>query len=158
MLATQSSTNMDWRLIAEDLPCLENLDISSTHIHDISPLRKCKNRLKSLSMYNLLASNQDEVVPVLCDLTKTRAPRRVRRFLNAAICEHEQWEVCHSAVAGADKDFTMSDVTGYIWQGGSQGRNAQVSVVHVCTCYCNYVPKSNSRQIVFSVSDCNPFV
>ncbi|KAK3092105.1 hypothetical protein FSP39_025250 [Pinctada imbricata] len=57
-------------IIAEDLPCLENLDISSTHIHDISPLRKCKNRLKSLSMYKLLAANQDEVVPILFELTK----------------------------------------------------------------------------------------
>lgn len=57
-------------IIAEDLPCLENLDISSTHINDISPLRKCRSRLKSLSMYNLRAANKDDVVPVLYDLTK----------------------------------------------------------------------------------------
>ncbi|XP_069126204.1 protein zyg-11 homolog B-like [Argopecten irradians] len=57
-------------IIAEDLPCLESLDISCTQINDISPLRKCRDRLKSLSMYNLRASNKDDVVPVLFDLTK----------------------------------------------------------------------------------------
>ncbi|XP_021353883.1 protein zyg-11 homolog B-like [Mizuhopecten yessoensis] len=57
-------------IIAEDLPCLESLDISCTQINDISPLRKCRDRLKSLSMYNLRAANKDDVVPVLYDLTK----------------------------------------------------------------------------------------
>lgn len=57
-------------IIAEDLPCLESLDISSTPINDISPLRKCRERLKYLSLYNLQASNTEDVVPVLCDLTK----------------------------------------------------------------------------------------
>jgi Zyg-11 family protein len=40
-------------IVVEDLPRLENLDISSTRVDDISPLRKCKNRLKHLAMYNL---------------------------------------------------------------------------------------------------------
>lgn len=40
-------------IIAEDLPGLESIDISGTAINDVSPLRKCKDRLKSLSMYNL---------------------------------------------------------------------------------------------------------
>ncbi|XP_025110002.1 protein zyg-11 homolog B-like [Pomacea canaliculata] len=59
-------------IIAEDLPCLENLDISSTLISDISSLRKCKDRLKMLSMYNLQLSNNDEVVTVLCELAHLR--------------------------------------------------------------------------------------
>ncbi|XP_064606209.1 protein zyg-11 homolog B-like [Liolophura sinensis] len=57
-------------IIAEDLPNLEKLDISGTLINDISPLRKLKDRLRSLSMYNLRASHTEEVVPVLCELTK----------------------------------------------------------------------------------------
>lgn len=57
-------------IIAEDLPCLENLDISGTPVNDISPLRKCKDRLKSLCMYNLRAANTEEIVPILCELTK----------------------------------------------------------------------------------------
>ncbi|XP_055956533.1 protein zyg-11 homolog B isoform X1 [Patella vulgata] len=57
-------------IIAEDLPCLESLDISGTPINDISPLRKCKDRLKMLSMYNLMISNTEEMVSVLCELSK----------------------------------------------------------------------------------------
>ncbi|ESP03618.1 hypothetical protein LOTGIDRAFT_137121 [Lottia gigantea] len=57
-------------IIAEDLPCLECLDISGTPINDISPLRKCKDRLKMLSMYNLVISNTDDLVTILCELHK----------------------------------------------------------------------------------------
>lgn len=59
-------------IIAEDLPCLENLDISSTPISDVSALRKCKYRLKSLSLYNLQLPNSPETVSVLCELTHLR--------------------------------------------------------------------------------------
>lgn len=59
-------------IIAEDLPCLENLDISGTPISDISPLRKCKDRLKSLAMYNLQLPNSEDVVSVLCELSHLR--------------------------------------------------------------------------------------
>lgn len=57
-------------IIAEDLPRLENLDISDTLIDDISALRKCKDRLKYLSMYCLRAAQTCDMVPVLCELTK----------------------------------------------------------------------------------------
>ncbi|KAK3611985.1 hypothetical protein CHS0354_011644 [Potamilus streckersoni] len=57
-------------IIAEDLPCLESLDISSTAIDDILPLRKCKERLKYLSMYQLRAAHTCDIVSVLCELTK----------------------------------------------------------------------------------------
>lgn len=57
-------------IIAEDLPKLENLDISDTLIDDISALRKCKERLKFLSMYSLRAAQTCDIVPVLCELTK----------------------------------------------------------------------------------------
>lgn len=40
-------------IVCEDLPQLEALDISNTSVDDISSLRKCKNRLKSLAMCNL---------------------------------------------------------------------------------------------------------
>ena len=41
-------------------------------MNDISPLRKCKDRLKSLSLYGckLPASTSDTVTSVLCDLTE----------------------------------------------------------------------------------------
>ncbi|WAR24138.1 ZYG11-like protein [Mya arenaria] len=57
-------------IIAEDLPKLENLDISVTPIDDISALRKCKERLKFLSMYSLRAAQTSDMVPVLSELTK----------------------------------------------------------------------------------------
>ena len=47
-------------ILIEDLPLLENLDISSTLVDDLSPLKKCKDRLKSLSMYNLKVSSIEE--------------------------------------------------------------------------------------------------
>ena len=59
-------------IIAEDLPCLESLDISSTHISDISPLRKCKDRLKSLCMYNLQLPSSDDTASILCELVHLR--------------------------------------------------------------------------------------
>lgn len=55
-------------IVAQDLPLLEVLDISATRIKDISPLIRCRDRLKSLTMYNLKGLNCEEVVPVLCQL------------------------------------------------------------------------------------------
>ncbi|XP_014245907.1 protein zyg-11 homolog B-like isoform X2 [Cimex lectularius] len=59
-------------IVVEDLPHLESLDISSTRVDDISPLRKCKHRLKHLVMYNLkfiiIASCED----VLLELKELR--------------------------------------------------------------------------------------
>ncbi|KAM7287261.1 protein zyg-11 homolog B [Ixodes scapularis] len=55
-------------IVATDLPLLEVLDISATRIKDISPLVRCRDRLKSLSMYNLKSLSCEEVVPVLCQL------------------------------------------------------------------------------------------
>ncbi|CAL1542443.1 unnamed protein product [Lymnaea stagnalis] len=55
-------------IIAEDLPCLEVLDISSTEINDISPLKKCKNRLRSLSMYNLQLHKNSDPIGVVNEL------------------------------------------------------------------------------------------
>lgn len=40
-------------IVIEDLPHLEVLNISGTQVSDISSLRKCRDRLKSLYMYNL---------------------------------------------------------------------------------------------------------
>jgi hypothetical protein len=40
-------------LVVEDLPYLENLNISCTKVNDISALRKCRERLKYLSMFGL---------------------------------------------------------------------------------------------------------
>ena len=59
-------------MIADDLPVLESLDISCTPVSDITPLRKCKSRLKSLFMYNLRASHNEDIVPVLCELCHLR--------------------------------------------------------------------------------------
>ena len=59
-------------IITEDLPALESLDISGTPINDLTPLRKCKDRLKSLTMYNLRASHSGEIVSVLCELSNLR--------------------------------------------------------------------------------------
>lgn len=55
-------------IIAEDLPCLEVLDISNTEINDISPLRKCKRRLRSLSMYNLHLNCNSDPIGVVSEL------------------------------------------------------------------------------------------
>jgi len=59
-------------LVVEDLPCLNSLDISCTKVNDISPLRKCKDRLRSLSLYGckLPATATDSVVSVLVELSE----------------------------------------------------------------------------------------
>lgn len=40
-------------IVVDDLPLLRALNISATRVRDISALRKCANRLTSLSVYNL---------------------------------------------------------------------------------------------------------
>lgn len=55
-------------IIVEDLPFLESLNISKTKISDISPLKKCKTRLRSLSMYNLSTSANSDFIPVIWNL------------------------------------------------------------------------------------------
>lgn len=59
------------RIVCEDLPQLEVLDISNTSVDDITPLRKCKNRLKSLALYNVKISNES-VISVLLTLKELR--------------------------------------------------------------------------------------
>ncbi|KAL3870669.1 hypothetical protein ACJMK2_038714 [Sinanodonta woodiana] len=54
-------------IIANQLPCLEVLNISCTRISEISPLRRCRDRLKCLSMYNLNIGSDS--IPVLTQLT-----------------------------------------------------------------------------------------
>lgn len=60
--------NHGLEIITTDLPCLEHLDISSTRVTDISAVRKCKDRLKSLSIYNIRPVNEDEVIPILFEM------------------------------------------------------------------------------------------
>lgn len=55
-------------IVAQDLPLLEVLDISGTRIKDISPLLRCRERLRSLSMYNLKSCGGEEAV--LCQLQR----------------------------------------------------------------------------------------
>ncbi|KAL1415664.1 hypothetical protein MTO96_029084 [Rhipicephalus appendiculatus] len=55
-------------IVAQDLPLLEALDISGTRIKDISPLLRCRDRLRSLSMYNLKSCGGEEAV--LCQLQR----------------------------------------------------------------------------------------
>ncbi|GFQ78435.1 protein zyg-11 homolog B [Trichonephila clavata] len=56
------------QIIASDLPCLESLNISGTLVSDISHLRNCKDRLKSLTMYNLKLSCLKDSVQVVSEL------------------------------------------------------------------------------------------
>lgn len=59
-------------IVVEDLPLLESLDISCTRVDDISPLRKCKDRLKALTMYNLKISGCGNMISVLLELNELR--------------------------------------------------------------------------------------
>lgn len=59
-------------IVVEDLPHLESLDISCTKVDDITPLKKCKNRLKTLSMYNLQINESANLISVLLELNELR--------------------------------------------------------------------------------------
>lgn len=59
-------------IIANELHRLENLDISGTKVNIISPLLVCKDRIKSLSMYNLLISQCRGTEKILCQLRELR--------------------------------------------------------------------------------------
>ncbi|KAI4503158.1 hypothetical protein M0802_002202 [Mischocyttarus mexicanus] len=58
-------------IVVEDLRLLENLDISCTRVDDITPLKKCKDRLKTLTMYNVKISGET-LIPVLLELNELR--------------------------------------------------------------------------------------
>lgn len=60
-------------IVVEDLHLLENLDISCTRVDDITPLKKCKDRLKSLSMYNLKLNARVNISSVLLELNQLRS-------------------------------------------------------------------------------------
>ncbi|XP_012283903.1 protein zyg-11 homolog B [Orussus abietinus] len=58
-------------IVVEDLPLLENLDISCTRVDDITPLKKCKDRLKTLTMFNLKIACANSM-SVLLELNELR--------------------------------------------------------------------------------------
>lgn len=62
--------NHGLEIISEDLRHLECLDLSETRVSEISPLRKCRNRLRALTLYNLKIS--DAAIPVILDLPHLR--------------------------------------------------------------------------------------
>lgn len=62
--------NHGLEIIVEDLRHLECLDLSETRVSEISPLRKCRNRLRALIMHNLKIS--DAAIPVILDLHRLK--------------------------------------------------------------------------------------
>lgn len=57
------------KIVVEDLPALQSLNISATRVRDLTPLRKCRSRLKCLSMYNLRPNPcGSDFAAVLCEL------------------------------------------------------------------------------------------
>ena len=62
--------NHGLEIIVEDLRHLECLDLSETRVSEISPLRKCRNRLRALVMHNLKIS--DAAIPVILDLPRLK--------------------------------------------------------------------------------------
>lgn len=56
-------------MVADDLPLLEHVDVSCSKVSDVSPLRKCRGRLKSLSMYNLDLSHGEALTEMLAQLS-----------------------------------------------------------------------------------------
>lgn len=61
--------NHSLEIITQDLNHLEYLDISGTRVSDVVALLRLKN-LKFLLMYNMRASLTDDIISVVCDLTK----------------------------------------------------------------------------------------
>ncbi|XP_076650034.1 protein zyg-11 homolog B [Halictus rubicundus] len=62
----------DLEIVVNDLPLLENLDISCTKVDDITPLKNCKNRLKTLYMYDLKINENAKLFSVLLELNELR--------------------------------------------------------------------------------------
>lgn len=62
--------NHGLEIIVDDLRYLECLDLSETRVSEISPLRKCRNRLRTLVMHNLKIS--DAAIPVIVDLPRLK--------------------------------------------------------------------------------------
>jgi len=59
------------KIVVDDLPMLENLDISSTLVRDVTSLSPCRTRLRQLLMYNVRL-NSSSSVDVLRSLSALR--------------------------------------------------------------------------------------
>ena len=49
------------KIIVDDLPLLESIDISSTQVRDVTSLSQCRSRLRRLLMYNVRLSDSSSV-------------------------------------------------------------------------------------------------
>lgn len=81
-------------IVVEDLPLLESLDISCTKVDDITPLKKCKNRLKTLNMYNLKINESADLISVLLELNELR---------NLDISDEKNYTHAVNSVLGPEK-------------------------------------------------------
>lgn len=57
-------------VISQELVYLELLDMSSTRVANISPLVRLKNTMKFLYMYNMSLTLTDEIIAIICSMTK----------------------------------------------------------------------------------------
>jgi len=57
-------------MVADDLPLLQDLDISGTCVDDVNALRRLRRRLRSLTMYSLRLVNEESLAEVLNQLTE----------------------------------------------------------------------------------------
>ncbi|KAK6179412.1 hypothetical protein SNE40_011778 [Patella caerulea] len=62
--------NEGLEVIARELNCLEHIDISLTKVTDISPLRKCKEKIKVLAMFGVEVSDSEQTGSILLELTR----------------------------------------------------------------------------------------
>ena len=62
--------NHSFDIVTQELSCLESLDMSCTRVGDFIPLTRLKHQLKSLYMYNMRAPLNDDIIPIICCLTK----------------------------------------------------------------------------------------
>ena len=57
-------------IVTQELSCLQSLNMSCTRVGEFAPLTRLKHQLKSLYMYNMRAPLNDDIIPIVCCLTK----------------------------------------------------------------------------------------
>lgn len=65
-----SFNNHSLDIICQDLTRIEYLDISGTKVNELSPLLRLRDTLRSLHMYHMRAALNDDLVPIVCSLSR----------------------------------------------------------------------------------------
>lgn len=109
-------------IVVEDLPLLDSLNISSTMVTHITPLKKCSKRLKALDMHNLKISSSSECVEVLSELVNLQ-------HLDISDDKEDPYEVNASSNCAFSEFFKEPSCLPHLSSLDISGKNVDIDIL-----------------------------